>query len=119
MVTSNNYFNFILVACHLCEWIKEDERYPKTFRDNAVRKLNEGNYKLFLDMANRSKHFKLKNYRKTISKDDYIPGFNYVNINYSNFNYGGPIFEVEQDGVMIDLFDECEKIYKLYEQIFI
>jgi hypothetical protein len=118
--SSYNFFNFILDANHLIEWIEKDETVSKTELEKAkkIRKLSS--YELLNDIANRSKHFiRRKQYRENpISKDEVIPGFSFAHFDYSKLNYGGPIFIIEQHGTEIDLYEECKVIFNFYKEIF-
>jgi len=121
---SNNYLNFILVANHLKDWIDKDDTLSDEEKENASSLLEKSNYKLFKDLANRSKHFKfdpkhpyLKN-RKTETKDEFLPAFDFSNGDFNKWNFGDDAYLVEQDGVLINLFQECEMIFNIYTQIF-
>lgn len=114
---SYNYFNFILVAYHLSEWINCDNFQDKDKMEYS-KLLEDNNINLFRDLSNRAKHFKLKKYRTTITKDEVIPGMDYSKFDYSKVNYGDTIFLVEQDGKEISLLDECKKIFNVYYTIF-
>jgi hypothetical protein len=49
--------NFIFVANHLKEWIEKDNTFFEEVKQKAKTLLVQSNYKLFKDLANRSKHF--------------------------------------------------------------
>lgn len=118
-VNSNNYMNFILVAYHLKEWIDSDPYIEKDKKIRAVKMLEQNNINLFNDMANRTKHFKLDKPRKSVTKDEFRPGFSWDNFSWSKFNWDTkPVYIVEQDGKQINLFEECKKINNIYKEIF-
>ncbi len=117
---SYNYFNFIVTANHLIEWVNKDDKLPASFKQRAGKIYNEWQHELIKDMANRGKHFIRKEYirEKQISKDKYIPGFSYKDFSYKNFNYGGPVFVVQYKGRNVDLYRECEFIFNFYMELF-
>lgn len=118
--SSYSFFNFILDANHLIDWIKEDVTFPINKLEKAKEIYKLSSFKLIKDMANRSKHFiREANIRKNpISKDEVIPGFDYSKLDYSKLNFGGPIFIVEYRGKEVDLYEECMKVFNFYKEIF-
>jgi hypothetical protein len=124
---SNNYMNFIFVANHLKEWIEKDNTFFEEVKQKAKTLLEQSNYKLFKDLANRSKHFILDptkpyfKHRKTETRDEFLPGhggFDFSIGDMDDFSFGIDVYRVEQDGKLIDLFSECKKIYEAYKHIF-
>lgn len=116
--TVYNYFNFITIANHLKEWISNDDNLDDDIKKKADFLLEQSNHSLFKDLCNRSKHFKLTNKRKTKTEDRYVEGFNWSNFSWNNFTWEPSKYEVIQDGKEIDLFEECEKMYTVYSEIF-
>lgn len=121
---SNNFLNFILVANHLKDWIDKDNTLSDEAKKNAIYLLEKANYKLFKDLANRSKHFYIDEgsgyakKRETVTKDEFLPAPDFSNVNFDKFNFGDDAYLVEQDGKQIDLLEECKKIFSVYNQIF-
>jgi hypothetical protein len=58
-VSADTYFNFVMTAYHLCDWIKNDPRVPVAAKTAlpAFRKLLP--IRVCRDIANGSKHFTL------------------------------------------------------------
>ncbi|KZL91909.1 hypothetical protein [Clostridium magnum] len=116
--SGNNYMNFILCAFHLSEWLDGDSSLSGETKDMAKALLEENNIELFKDIANGRKHYILTINGKVITKDEFISEFNYNMFDYSKINFGKPLFKVVQDDKEIGLFEECEKIYNVYKDIF-
>jgi len=117
---SYNYFNFVVTANHLVEWISKDDKLPISFRQRAEEIRSVWQHELIQDMANRGKHFIRKDYirEKQISKDKYIPGFSYEDFSYKDFNYGGPVFVVQYKGKGVDLYKACGHVFNFYTGLF-
>lgn len=116
--SSNNYMNFILCAFHLSEWLDGDSSLSSETKNMAKALLEENNIELFKDIANGRKHYILTRNGKVITKDEFSSEFNYNMFDYSKINFGKPQFKVVQDGNEISLFEECEKIFNVYKDIF-
>ena len=118
--TSYTYFNFIIDANHLIEWIEKDTNLSDDVIRRATTIKNLCSYKLINDMANRGKHFIRKEYirKQQISKDELIPELNFDHIDFSKINFGGPVFVVEYQGEEVNLYTECQNVFKFYEQLF-
>jgi len=113
-----NYMNFIICAYHLKDWINYDTRFNKHERRKMINKLYKNNLNLFKDMTNRGKHYKLIMPRATITKDEFKKGFSWTNFKWSEFTWRPCEYLVEQDGKIINLDEECERIFSTYKEIF-
>jgi dsDNA-binding SOS-regulon protein len=115
---SNNYMNFILVADHLKDWIKEDSTFSSEKKVEALSLLKQSNYDVFTNMANRAKHFFCRNKQRIYTKDECMPSLDLSTADFSKWNFGEPIYSIEYDGKETALFPECEKIFATYKSIF-
>lgn len=61
-VTSDDFFNFVITAYSLADWIKNDLRLPDAVRTYPVASKSNGDQILLLcgEIANGSKHFALR-----------------------------------------------------------
>lgn len=64
-ITSDRFFNFVVTAYHLREWIKLDPTVPELAKHPAVMKAVSRNkwFRVCRDLANASKHFQLDSKR--------------------------------------------------------
>lgn len=117
-----NYMNFIFVANQLRDWIKKDTMYSQKAKREAIRIIDNSNYWIINDIANKVKHFAWDrnhlNHRHHSTRDRYIPGMNYAELDFSNFSFGKREFLVEVNEKQIELFLECEKLFVMYKKFF-
>lgn len=99
-VTSYNFFNFVVTAYHLIEWVKRDPVVsPATKRDLAsVRQ--DTHIAVCRDLANANKHFKL-NYKGQVTSATSRSG-------YGVGRYGAGTYGRGEESITIVLTDESE-----------
>ncbi len=126
-----NYMNFIFTANHLLEWVIADNDFDNVKKakcktifgfvkiENDKIKLNPNINKEFdtiKSLCNRSKHFnKKKQFEKGKVKN---LGFDYANMDYSNFTFRGTTYYVKVEDKMIELYIVCNKIFNDWKEVF-
>ena len=58
-VSSDRFFNFVVTAYHLCEWVEKDRSIEKSVRGKRPTPQNNQYIAICRDIANASKHFML------------------------------------------------------------
>ena len=102
-VTSYRFFNFVITGYHIIDWIKNDEAIHGNIR-GAVKDMYGNEYiSVCRDIANASKHYKLKNYsnRKTKSAKS-------VQGPYGTGRYGKGVFGIGEEQITIECSDDRE-----------
>lgn len=127
-----NYMNFIFTANHLLEWVIADNNFDNVkkekcktifgfvkIKDDKI-KLNPNINKEFdtiKSLCNRSKHFNIK---KQFEKDKVKNlGFDFANIDFSNFTFRGTTYYVEVEDKMIELYIVCKKYLMIGKKFFV
>ena len=97
-VTSDTYFNFVITAYHLCDWIKADTTVPAGARAalGALRK--QLPIRVCRDLANGSKHFQLTYPDVIVADATCTTGFGVG-------RYGGGPFGVGEASIPVTLSD--------------
>jgi hypothetical protein len=69
-VNSYAFFNFVVTAYHLIEWVEKDPRIPKAGKKDVPSLRKDKSIAVCRDLANASKHFDLrKDYENQTAKD--------------------------------------------------
>jgi hypothetical protein len=116
---SDNYMNFIFTANHLREWIKNDPSLDDEFKANAEKELDNSNYNIFNNLANRGKHFKTTNRQRVDTEDGVTPGVNFNELDFNQFAFNSNReYLVKVNGQELLLSNECKTMFEKYEEIF-
>jgi len=67
-VTSDAFFNFVVTAYHLIEWVKKDPSIPAIAKNDLSSVKSNSTISVCRDLTNASKHFSLNsNYKKQVT----------------------------------------------------
>ncbi len=101
-VTSDNVFNFVVTAHHLCDWAKSDPTVPQPVKRRIDEIREHTEMKVCRDLANASKHFELspkKNPHPTVASAESTRGWGVG-------RYGAGAFGFGEESVTITLCDQ-------------
>ncbi|MFW6263142.1 MAG: hypothetical protein ACOC34_03835 [Thermotogota bacterium] len=120
-VTGDRFFNFIVTAYHIIDWIKKDPTVPK----NAKLKVNQFYKNTYIaicrDICNASKHFSLSNNYENKITDSTTSrkGFGYGRMGAGLLGDGEEsIIIVCSDGTSHDALDLAQHILDVWEVFF-
>ncbi len=69
-VSSDRFFNFVVTAYHLTDWIKEDPSVPQSAKNDLNTFMKTPEIQICRDLANASKHFELDKKRNPLPTVD-------------------------------------------------
>lgn len=110
-----DYMNFIFTANHLKDWVENDNNFDADKKNKIQKNFDpETNkkYSLLKAICNRSKHFEKNKYEGTKIKNF---GFDFNNIDFSDFTFNGITYEILDDGKAINLYDLCKEIFEQWK----
>ncbi|MBN1411670.1 MAG: hypothetical protein JW969_12555 [Spirochaetales bacterium] len=117
-VTGDRFFNFIITAYHLLEWIKNDESLSLEVR-NEVECIYDNKYFIIChDIANASKHFELLKPPKTQSAVS-NQGWGCGRYGKGAWGVGEESIDIVcSDGTKINALTLSQEILKMWESFF-
>lgn len=116
-VSSNNFFNFVVTAYHLCEWVEKDPSYSKDAKRQIHSLREQPQFKICRDIANASKHFKSKEI--TAKEASSEKGFGLGRFGHGGYGVGEESIRIELcDGTEYDALELCNKIESMWSDFF-
>ncbi len=112
------FFNFIITAYHLKQWIEEDELKSET-RQQKIKEFKKSSYyNICRDITNASKHFKL-NYIPKTQDANLMSGCGVGRCGHGACGIGECSIEIIMiDGRKFDALEVANKVMKIYSDIF-
>lgn len=98
-VSSDRFFNFVVTAYSLADWIKNDPSVPQEAKDELIRFKRSREIQICRDLANASKHFELdvnKNPSPTVTNAESETG-------YGVGRFGKGAYSVSEESITIRL----------------
>lgn len=103
-VTSYRFFNLVVTGYHIKDWIENNKSIPKATRE-AAEKIREDKYiSICRDLANASKHFKLRKGYKN-RKTDSVES---VQGPYGTGRFGKGVYGIGEEKITITCSDGKE-----------
>ena len=120
-VTSDDFFNFVVTAYHLIEWIEKDPSIPAAAKSDLACVRRDTFIATCRDLTNASKHFRLKaNYQNQVtSSASSERGYGLGRYGAGGFGVGEESITVELlDGTSFSALDLVDQVSRLWEAFF-
>ncbi len=116
--TSDNFFNFVVTAYHLCDWIKKDPSCPQSSKNDVSYVRQRTCIRVCRDIANASKHFRL-NYTPIVAKTESKRGYGHGRYEHGGYNKGEEKIYIElADGTKCDALSLYREVIDFWERFF-
>ncbi len=120
-VTSDRFFNFVITAYHLCEWVERDPSLSGIVKNDVQRVRKDPDMAICRDIANASKHYKLsKGYQGRIAhRARSRQGFGIGRFGCGGYGVGEEHIEIVlSDGTRIDAIALKDSVVSLWSSFF-
>jgi len=119
-VNSDRFFNFVITAYHICDWIKNNPNIRGAIKDDVDKTVRKDrNIAICKDITNASKHFKL-NYDDNVAKNvDSKRGYGTGRYGRGNYGEGEEGINIAlSDGSVINALELKNSVIKLWTSFF-
>ena len=99
-VNSDRFFNFVVTAYHLCEWVEKDPHVAGTVKNDVKIVRKNKHIAACRDIANASKHVQLGSDHK-----NQVAGEAESSQAYGSSRYGKGFYAKGQEGITVMLLD--------------
>jgi hypothetical protein len=118
-VTSDRAFNFVITGYSMIDWIKNDPSVPPSAKAASPLLYNDPWMKICGDLANGSKHFKLKRRIPIVSAATSTQGFGLGRFGKGKFGLGEESISVElDDGTTFGILELVQGVLSAWETFF-
>jgi hypothetical protein len=120
-VTGDKFFNFVITAYHITDWIKSDPSVPASAK-NDIGSMYQNTYvAICRDLANSSKHFSLlANYPNRVTDSaESEQGFGCGRFGFGGFGVGEEQIDIEcTDGSKYNTLELAQNVLNSWESFF-
>ena len=117
-VDSDSFFDFVVTATHLRQWIEKDPSVAREVRSRLGHEAKSDLLAICTDIANASKHFANRPAKVTDVAVS-IRGFGAGRFGKGKFGIGEETITIKlQDGTEIDALDLVSQVLDLYARVF-
>ena len=120
-VTGDKFFNFIITAYHITDWIKSDPTVPVSAKDDISSMYQDTYVAISRDLANSSKHFSLRsNYQNQVTDSTKSQqGYGFGRYGKGGYGIGEEQIDIEcTDGSKYNALDLAKNVLKSWESFF-
>jgi hypothetical protein len=121
-ITSDRFFNFVVTAYSLIDWIQEDPSVPATAKAALLQFRTTREILICRDLANASKHFQLsaaRNRNPSVIATDSEQGFDIGRYDAGNFEEGEEAITVDLSaGGTTDALQIVRDVLSVWNQFF-
>ena len=112
-VTSDHFFNFVVTALHLQEWIRKDA----SLKQHAPRLAADPDFGVFRDIANASKHFVPS--KPSVESVDSLCGYGAGRYGRGGYGVGEETITIVTDaGETLDALAFRDRVLSLFGTVF-
>lgn len=116
---SDNFFNFVVTAYHLCDWTEKDPTCPRAARNDVFRVRQQTCIDVCRDIANASKHFELNYNDPIVAKTESKRGYGHSRYGHSGYGKGEEKIYIElADGTKCDALSLYREVIDVWERFF-
>jgi len=117
-VNSDRFFNIVITAFHIYDWIKNDDSFSEVIKNDLKSIFRNKIFLICRDIANSSKHFKLNYTPNTISADSQ-QGFGKGRYGKGKYGKGEESITIKySDDFEINALDFSHNILSLWNSFF-
>jgi len=121
-VSSDRFFNYVVTAYSLADWIDKDPNVPASAKSDLQRFRGTNEIQICRDLANASKHFQLdprRNPSPTVAAADSAQGFDVGRYDVGGYDVGEEEITVSLTaGSSINGLDVMENSLREWQQFF-
>jgi len=118
-VSADAYFDFVITAYHLCDWIKNDSAAPASARSALAALRKQLPVKICRDLANGSKHFTLDYADVVVADATCVAAYGSGRFGKGAYGVGEPTIRITlADGAVLDGLSVARDAVQLWDQFF-
>ena len=121
-VTRDRFFNFVVTACHLAEWIRKDPAFPSSQRKGLSQLEKNRLFRACCDIATASKHYQLRAKRAARAEVDEVSsqqGYGLGRYGIGDYGVGEEEIKISLSSVeQMEAREFARQIIELFDPLF-